>query len=89
MRPLAYLILVILGVLCFSIHRFTGSFLCIIGSLFLLYSGWSLICAARPEMRGPNVKVHEGVSARTCIVSAVYAFAIGAVICLVGFKFKI
>jgi hypothetical protein len=89
MRPLAYLLLVILALLCFGIHRFTGSFLCFIGALFLLYSIWLLICAARPQMRGPNVKVHEASSALSCLVWAAYAFAIGAVICFVGFKFKI
>ena len=89
MRPLAYIILVILGLLCFGIHRFTGSFLCFIGALFLLYSVWSLICAAWPKCREPNVKFPGGVTVRGCIVWAVYAFAIGAIIVVVGFKFKL
>ena len=86
MRPLAYAILVFLGVLCFSIHKFTGSFLCFIGALFLLYSIWSLICAACPQFRGPNVKCFEGVPARVCIVWAVYALVIGAIIFVVGIR---
>jgi len=89
MRPLAYAILVFLGVLCFGIHRFTGSFLCFIGALFLLYSMWCLICAARPKCREPNVKFPGGCSVRSCIDWAAYAFVIGAIIFVVGFKFKI
>jgi membrane-bound ClpP family serine protease len=89
MRPLAYVILVILGVLCFSIHRFMGSFLCFIGVLFFLYSIWSLICAARPEMRGPNVKVREGASAGACLAWAGSTFVIGFIVFVVGIKFKL
>lgn len=89
MRPLAYLILVILGVLCFGVHRFTGSFLSFVGVLFLLYSVWSLVCAAYPQFRGPNVKCLAGVSARVCIVWAVYAFIIGGILFVVGIKFHV
>ena len=89
MRPLAYVILVILGVLCFSIHRFTGSFLCFIGALFLLYSIWCLICAARPKYREPNVKCPEADTVRGCIAWAVNAFIIGAILFAVGIKFKV
>jgi hypothetical protein len=89
MRPLAYVILVILGVLCFSIHRFTGSFLCFIGALFLLYSLWCLICAAWPQCRKPNAKFPGGDTVRGCIAWAVYALIIGAIIFVVGIKFKV
>jgi len=89
MRPLAYVILVIIGVLCFGIHRFTGSFLCFIGGLFLLWSVWCVICAAWPKCREPNHKFPKGDTVRDCIVWAVYAFIIGAVVFVVGFKFKV
>jgi hypothetical protein len=89
MRPLAYIILVILGLLCFGIHRFTGSFLCFIGVLFLLYSVWCLICAAWPRCREPNMKFPSGGTVRGCIFWAVYALIIGATIFVVGIKFKV
>jgi len=89
MRPLAYVILVILGVLFFSIYRFTGSFLCFIGVLFLLYSIWCMICAAWPRCREPNVKFPGGDTVRGCLSWAAYAFIIGAVIFVVGVKFKL
>jgi len=89
MRPLAFIVLAILGVLCFGLHKLTGSFLCFFGALFLLYSVWSLICAACPQFRVPNVKCLAGVSARVCIVWAVYAAVIGAILFAVGMRFKI
>jgi hypothetical protein len=89
MRPLAYFILAILGVLCFGILWFTRSSLCVFGSLFLLYSVWSLICAACPQFRGPNVKCPAGVSARVCVTSAVYTGFIGAILFAAGMKFGV
>ena len=89
MRPLAYIIVVILGVLCFGIHWFTGSFLCFIGALFLLYSVWCLICAARPKFREPNVKFPGGDTVRGCVEWAFWSLVIGVIICMVGFEFRI
>lgn len=89
MRPLAYIILVILGVLFFCIYRFTGSFLCFFGALFLLYSVWCLICAATPKFREPNVKFLNGDTVRGCLSWAASAFIIGAIVFVVGFKLKI
>jgi hypothetical protein len=89
MRPLAFIILAILGVLYFCVHRLTGSFWCFFGTLFLLFSIWSLICAACPQFRGPNVKCLTGVSARDCIVWAVSAAIIGATLFAIGLKFQI
>lgn len=89
MRPLAYIILAILGLLGFGIYRFTGSFLCIIGGLFLLYSLWCLICAAWPKCREPNVKFLGGDTVRGCLSWAACAFVIGAVLFIVGIRFKV
>ena len=89
MRPLAYVILLILGVLCFSIQKFTGSFLCFIGTLFLLYSVWCLICAAVPKCREPNVKFLVGDTVRGCITWAVYALLIGCILFVAGIKFGV
>ena len=89
MRPLAYVLLAILGALSFGIHRFTGSFLCIFGALSLLYSVWCLMCGTWPKCREPGVKFPGGDTVRGCLSWAAYAFVTGAILFIVGIKFKV
>jgi hypothetical protein len=89
MRPLAYVIAALMGVLGFVVLKLTGSILCIIGTLVLLFGIWCLICAASPKCREPNQKFPNGDTIKGCLSWAISAAIIGAVIFAIGLKFQI